>query len=118
MRHPCTESGTQQMNLVDNGTESRAGNMQRWAIAPPALDDDTEGLEELCYGGELEGPETIPPSSPVADPEVYVALPNGWQNEERDPRVTLTDEVAPPALPAATRESPDTIPAPPWLGDE
>lgn len=92
--------------------------MQRWAIAPPALDDGTEGVEEVCYGRELEGPETIPPSSPVEDPEVCVALPNGWREEERDTRLTLADDVATHASPAATRESPDTIPAPPWLGDE
>lgn len=113
----------QHMNLVDNGTKSRAGNMQRWAIAPPALEDDTDELEEFDYGAhsrELDGLATIPPSSTVEDPEVHVALPSGalptrWRDEERDTRVTLADDIA---SPAATRESPDTIPAPPWLGDE
>lgn len=109
------------MSLVGKGTEGRAGKMQRWAIAPPAIEDDNEELEEVPFmtsRQELEGPETLPPTSSPEDPEGQVELPSGWRNEERDTRTTLADDVGPRSSRSPATEPGDTIPAPPWLGDE
>lgn len=100
-----------------------AGNFQRWAIAPPALEEDTGELEEIPLPGTPIPDTTVNPRT-TDDPEVEVTFSaQSWANDES------TGLAAPAEQITSVRHTPqrddddptepmDTIPSPPSFGDE
>jgi len=94
-------------------TRLMVGKLQRWAIAPPALEEGTGELEEL------------PPDTTVSPrgPELDVTFSaQGWANDEMTGRAAParpTEKVPrrddAPVEPAEPR---DTIPSPPSFGED
>ena len=99
-----------------------AGNLQRWAIAPPALEEDTGELEEFPVSGTPVPDTTVGHRTTVDEPEVEVTFSaESWANDEATGRADPAEQIT--GVRHAQREEEllepmDTIPSPPSFGED